>query len=243
MEIPAGRHRAGARLPIALGGLRRRGERHTRGGDHAVVFEPGVGREIRHVVAEVIVETAVARAAGNRFSPVEVGGCIARLRIGLRAGAHDRAPVPAEVPLADARGAVALLLQHRRERELGVERRRVEAVDDAVEFPPVKPSREQRVAARRADARRAVRIGETQALAGELVEVRRANFRLGILNREIAVTHVVGVENDDVGAVGSCSAGGNRTEQEHEEQSAGNDSGEHRRSGRVKGEGEIRTCP
>jgi hypothetical protein len=67
-----------------------------------------------------------------------------------------------------------------------------------MEITPVIPTRQQGVTAGRADARGAVGIGEAHALRGQLVQVRCGNIRGRIVAREISVTEIIGIEDDDV---------------------------------------------
>ena len=63
-------------------------------------------------------------------------------------------------------------------------------------------------------------IGEAQSFCRETVEMRRGNFRRGIVRAEIAVAHVIGVEDEDVGLRrfrGGVQPGG-RCEQQHGEE-------------------------
>jgi hypothetical protein len=62
-----------------------------------------------------------------------------------------------------------------------------------------------------------VGIGQPQALAGELVEVRGADSRVRVLDREIAVAHVIGVEEDDIGPAGGGGSGRGGSEGGEEE--------------------------
>ena len=68
-----------------------------------------------------------------------------------------------------------------------------------------------------------MRIGESHPLAGKLVEMRRGDFRIRILNTEITVAHIIGVNDDDVRAI---SGGGTGDQQDSEKESA-NESEDH----------------
>lgn len=71
----------------------------------------------------------------------------------FRTGFNDGIPVPAEVPLTDYGGVVALFLQHLGQSEFfGIKSGGTEGVDDAVEFAPVMATGEKGVATRRANA-------------------------------------------------------------------------------------------
>ena len=214
VKVPTRRHRSGPRLPIALRGLGRDFQRDAGVRDDAVVFKPSVGWEVRDIVAEVIVEAVRERSAGDGFGPVKILGRVDFVRtlfggLWFRAGLQDVVPIPAQMPFADARRAVAPLLKNFGQGDLGgVEGRRAEGIHDAVKLAPVKPPGQERVAARGADARGTVRVGETHALAREAVEIWGGYLRPGILNTEVAVAHVVGVEDNDVGAFGRGCTGG-----------------------------------
>ena len=141
--IPAVDHRAWTKLPVALfDGLeqlrvhdpvRRRGD--------AVVLDPAVGWEVDNGIAEVVIETVRQWSVGyrlrpiERFRPPEFSSSLAGL-LGVRF-ANGR-PVPAEVPLADGRGGVALFSEHfRHSQTLGVKSGCPERIYDAMEFTPM----------------------------------------------------------------------------------------------------------
>ena len=44
-----------------------------------------------------------------------------------------------------------------------------------------------------------MRICESQSLFRQSIDIRRGNLRLGIVDRAVAVAHVIGVDDDDVG--------------------------------------------
>jgi hypothetical protein len=46
-----------------------------------------------------------------------------------------------------------------------------------------------------------VGIGETHAFARELIDVRRRDFRAGMVARDIAVAEVIGKDEEDVGSI------------------------------------------
>ena len=127
-----------------------------RGLHQLVVLDPGVGREIDHVIAEIVIETVVKRPVRDREAPVEIPMLYRILRSPRFA---DGVPIPSEVPLADAGGSVTLFMQHPRQRELSLaENGGVEGICDAVEVPPMVPSGQQRIAGWGADAGRGMRV-------------------------------------------------------------------------------------
>ena len=54
-------------------------------------------------------------------------------------------------------------------------------------------------------------VGKLHSVGGQLVDVRRGDFGIGIKASRIAIAHVVGENDDDVGFVGS--EGGAQTEE------------------------------
>ena len=68
-----------------------------------------------------------------------------------------------------------------------------------MKLTPVVSAGQQGVSAGGANTRRTVSIGEANTLAGELVQIGGGDFGFRILTGQIAVAHVVGVDDDDVG--------------------------------------------
>ena len=92
-----------------------------------------------------------------------------------------RRPGPAEVPLADARGGVAVPAEQRGDGEpVGLDERSAPRRQHAGLQPRAEAvaAREQAVARRRADRVGRVGVGEADALGGQAVEVRRGDLRL-----------------------------------------------------------------
>ena len=115
---------------------------------------------------------------------------------------RDR-PVSAKVPLANARGSVAVLLRKSPDREsIGRNQRRAPFADDSLlqSRAPVISARQQRVTRGRAAAATAVSVRETHSLRGKIVHVRRRNLAaLRIIALHIPITEVVGQDDEEVG--------------------------------------------
>ena len=141
-------------------------------------------------------DRAVARDRAQR--------CARELALPLAAAAFVRAlDGVAEMPFAETRRVIAVLLQQRRHGQpLGCDQRRHVAIEHAVlqsRAPRVAP-REQSVARRRADRRAAVGVRKGQPLRRQLVEVRRLDFAaLRIEALHVAVAEVVGENVNEVG--------------------------------------------
>ena len=203
LEGPAGFHDAGPSEHLA-------GFGYGRIPGEAVLFEPGVGREIRHVHAEIRVESAVHRPPAHGTSEVDVSfPFLPQLPV---QPSHRRAlvgglpveggPLPTQVPFAYTRGAVTLpAKQLRRGEASGLDQGRIVRPQDAVfqRSAPAVAAGQQGVAARRAHARRGVGVGETHAALGEHVQVGRRDLRIGVVAPHVAVPHVVREDVDDVG--------------------------------------------
>ena len=205
-------HRAGAAFPVPFRGLSCRLQLKRRCDGDSVILEPGVGGEVGNIVAEVTVEAMGERSPRDLPPPVEIGGgedFVFSLDPRCGTGPADRLPVPAEMPLPEGCGGMATAAEELGERRpLGVEDRLVKRLHDPVELPPVIAAVEEGVAARRADPRRAVGVGEPGPRARQAIEVRGRDFRIGVVGPEVAVAHVVGVEDDDVGGLGRRLGGG-----------------------------------
>ena len=110
IEIPIRHTRAFAAFPVSLFGVlwgfRKRDVRHTQ---KAIIFNPDVRRKIDHVVAEVVIESMIQRAATKRLRPIEI---LMALRFFIGSRKTNRIPVPTQMPLADAGGDVTLFSQH-----------------------------------------------------------------------------------------------------------------------------------
>ena len=119
----------------------------------------------------------------------------------------------AEVPFADEAGGVAVLLQQRSDRRTrGFDEERVERVGDTAVVQrraPAIAAGDECIAGGRADGGRRVGFGEAPALAGEAVEVGRADEPgIGTVGTEAAVAIIVAEDDDDVGRGGSPRNGG-----------------------------------
>ena len=110
-----------------------------------VILDPAVGWKIDYTIAEVMIETMREGAVGNRFGPIQlIVGPVVNLSLPLLGsfwlgiGFVQGSPVPAEMPLSDAGGVVAMILQHFGEGEaLGFENRCSQGTHDAMEVAPV----------------------------------------------------------------------------------------------------------
>ena len=163
--------------------------------DGVVVLDVVVGRDVeRGRDAEEGIEAAVHRPVGQH-----VGGP----HIGLAFPAGGIAE--AQVPLAHHRRSVAGRPEDRRNGCLAI------AQPVALRAEGVSAGH-QAVAARHAEADRGVGVGEADALVGQAVYVGRRAFRLRIEAPRVAVAHVVGEEEDDVGLAcgGLCGGGPSR---------------------------------
>ena len=151
----------------------------------AVVLDKGIGREVGHVVAVVIVEAVVRGAVLQRLRVVDirpVRGPVHRRPV--RRGEAD-----SQMPLPDQCGRVPRLAQHRGEGPLTGQQRIGPRPDHPLleRAPPGAAARQEAVARRRGDRRRAVRIGEAHPLGGQPVEMGRADASLRIVDRQVAV--------------------------------------------------------
>ena len=188
-------------------------------GQRLIVFYKTVRREVGHVRAEVMVKPIAQRPAPDR--PGEIDPAAVFLTLAPRqqnvffmiadVGAVLEGPIHAQVPLADACSGVAVLLEHPRDREpVFFDQWQIPIPYNTgrhTAAPAVAPG-QQPVAGGRADRRGGVRIGERHALHGKPVDVGRGDLRVGIEALWIAVAHIVGEKNDDVGLLGGGLGGG-----------------------------------
>ena len=122
-------------------------------------------------------------------------------------------PSQAEVPLADAGGGVALVLEQARDGEPARldERRRAALQHAALQrTAPGVAAGQDAVARGRADGRGTMGVGEDHAFARQAVEVRRADFGFRVEAAQVAVAEVVGEDEDDVGPRGGSGERGGR---------------------------------
>ncbi len=164
------------------------GERGRIGLLHAPTLAIPQRQLLRRLHERVLVVVAVEQA----HEPVE--GVVER----------PRPRLVAEMPLADRHGAVAGAVQHLRQRDVVARaqadlaaRRERRADADAERVA----TRQQRRTRRRARGRWRVGARGAHALARHGVEVRRAVHGVAV-RRKVAVSHVVGEDDDDVGARG-----------------------------------------
>ena len=209
LEFPIGQRRSGRAGQVVAEELG--GQGHAGGADRAIVLDEAIGRPVRHVGPEVGVEAAGRRPAGDRLGEDLAPGLamgVGRRLVGLLVITEERAvafgdrPVPAEVPFADRRGTVAVLLRKTghgesvRSDEWFAE----DAHDAGLQAgTPVVASGEERVARRRADAGGGVSVGEAHPFGGEFVQMRRRDLATGrVVGADVAVTEVVGEDHEDV---------------------------------------------
>lgn len=133
------------------------------------------------------------------------------------------APLPTEMPLANRRRAIAVLFRESGDGQpVGRDERRAEMLDDAAlqPRPPMISPGEQRVPRRRAHAGGCVPIREAHPLRREPVDLRRLDFpTLRLVALHVAITEVIGEDDEDVGFVGWCSLQcGQRNQQQDEEE-------------------------
>ena len=175
-----GRVRAGEDRAVASQEARR-GDRVA---DHAeeLVEPPGVG------------PSAIGRVKSTRAGK--------SLPSAAERPAVDRGPGPAEVPLAERRGRVAVLPRRAgRVSRPGSIRAGSQGFKHA-EFqagPPGISARQQGVPGRRADRRRRMGVGEPPALPREPIDVGGRRLRAGVVAVRVAESEVIGEEDDDIG--------------------------------------------
>lgn len=116
-----------------------------------------------------------------------------------------------DVPLANAGGGVIFLMQHFRQGQaLGSNQRRTaRAGEDRAAARNAKAhlSGHQAVARGCADRAGRVGIGEAHTFTRELIDVRRGDFRFGMVARNITVAQVIGENEEDIGSFrfqGNC---------------------------------------
>ena len=168
--------------------------------------------ERRHVQGsadpEVTVKAMLQRAVLDGLRVVEaadrtLGGVDRVAR--LRRRPAVRGPFHAQMPFAEAGGAVALRLEHPRHREPARrdQRRRPAPEHAALQArPPVVATGEEAVARRRADARGRMPVREAPAFGRQTVEVRGRDFARRVVGPHVPVALVVGQDQEDVGSVG-----------------------------------------
>jgi len=177
-----------------------------------------LGRNRDPVTVDVSIEPIGGRAAGGAEEPVE-----STVDRGVRntAGIVDApdglAPVPADrppllvgerqadVPFAEAGRRIALIAEHLRQRQPAfLDHARTADSREHSPHPRAKrhPPRQQAVARRRADGRRAVRVGETHPFGGEPVQVDGRHPRFRIVAPDVAVAEIIRQNHEDVRPLG-----------------------------------------
>ena len=125
-------------------------------------------------------------------------------RVGRRGFARERqaSEVQAEVPLADDAGVVTVRLEERGDGgAIGFNQWSAITVEDSrfQSATPTIATGQQAITGGRTDGRRGVRVGETDALIGKPIEVWRRDPGIAIDRLHIAVAHVVGQDDNNVG--------------------------------------------
>ena len=227
----------------------------------------GIERQIEEERPLLVLLDPIARPLGIRVGRVEVRivhrlhvGADPRVdkvrrieerRVGHRAKELVEAPFrrdklrrSAEMPLADARSVVSQILQpigdrrfRHRQPKRGVTRSAaaVEFVAEPRRIPPGHQPRPARAAIRRGD----IPLREANAGRRDRVDMRRRNL-LVPLTAELAVSFVVGEENDDVGPLGIGPLGRQRSSshgrQRTQERENGTQRSHNKSPGHEKGE-------
>ena len=223
----------------------------ARDADRLVVFEETVRRPVRHVRAEVLVEPARGRSARDRLAedlaPRGQVRLAQRRLIILSLGDLEQGtllpgnrPIPAEMPLADTGGAVAVLFRQAGDRQpVGRDQRLAEHAHNAglQPRPPVITAGQHRVPRGRADARGRMGICEPHALGGQAVQVRRGNLAaLRVVAVHIAEPEIVREDHHDVRPLIICCHG-------RPEPGRGGDQEQDNEARAVQGTGSHDSCP
>ena len=109
------------------------------------------------------------------------------------------------MPLANAGGMIPGALHHPRDRPaVRLDQRTIKRPKHPALHlgPPGITASEEAIPGRRADRRRAVGIGETHSLRRQSIQIWRGDFRVRVVTPQVAVTQIVGQDNNDVGPAG-----------------------------------------
>ena len=214
----------GTAAAFALGAAEEHGEILFDGrefGD-AVVLDEGVGDHVEGGAdAEVVVEADGVGAVGNGLGVVHVvdlGGAFdAEFGDGL---AVLFGPVHAEVPLADARGVITVLLEEGGDGEaVGFDEAGADAAKDAAleAGAPVVTAGHDAVAGGGADGGTGVNVGKYHAAGGEAVEAGGGDSALGVEALDVAVAKIVAEDVEEVGFGGGRGTGRGVRQREREQ--------------------------
>ena len=172
------------------------------GGDFrfAIIVLESPRREVMHHAVDMPVEAVEAPLQRCRA-----------VRVAETPGGHPRGPeVSADMPLAGHQRAVAVGFQHFGDRrrilaKIALVGRGAEVRAHVADASAVRIQAGQQRSARGAAAGRVVHGGQQRAVAGDAVDVRRAN--LSAHDAEVAETEVVGQDDDDVGTTPAAGVG------------------------------------
>ena len=161
--------------------------------------------EWRHIErggdAEKVIEAERSRAARERPVISNLADIAERLDlIAERGGAIDR-PAQSQVPLADAVGEVAVLSEHRGDgHPAGFDQGRgVPAQDSPLKSrSPCVAACEDSISRGRTDRRPGVGVGETNALRGQMIDIRGRDLALRVEASHVAITQIIGQDIDDI---------------------------------------------
>ena len=195
---------------------------HRCPGGRLVVLQVNIWKHVeRRGDDERFVKAAGQRAAADFFAVVNLPAvALGRAALGLAffaVGQH--LPAKAEVPLANDAGVIAVLLQKlwRGESIGGDERLRQPPKDAFLQrAPPIVAACDDAVAGWRADRRRRVGVGEAHSFVCQAVAVRRPRLPSSV--REIAITKIVGKNENNIRLVGGMCQGETKQRENREKQ-------------------------
>ncbi len=151
-----------------------------------VVIRPGTHRRVH---AEKRVESVIERPPDERLRQIED-----------RPAAVRGNEFKSEMPFPDHPCGITLRLQHFRDGQFLCFQNGTESIDAVNDTAPCRiDPREQTVTRSGTGRTWRMRVRESQSFFRQSVDVRRGNLRLGIVDGAVAVSHVIRVDNDDVG--------------------------------------------
>ena len=165
-----------------------------------IVLDEAIWRVVWNDGSKVVIKAACDRSIGDGLGEVHIAQRVVHAsKSGFAIGGGVGLT---EVPFADAGGRVTVLLEQFSNREPIRRDERFVPRSEHIALESCAPrvtTREKRISSGGAHRRRGMRILEPHALTSETVEVGGGDLRVLVVASKVAVTQIIGENEDDIG--------------------------------------------